>query len=725
MRLFSILLVLMFPLITFAQKQVYIPNEWSSGNFDYSMERSAESENFVIFWGPLAGMDPTQAPGNIAFDPAMILETAEDLYKFYVDSLVFVSDSSGLLSEWKMILVILHTWEGVEGWAFGGNYDGVTGAMWMHPHAASDGTTLAHEFTHALQNYTWMMYPGHGFINNSYVGFFWEAHAEFMAMQYYPEVALNFDMSRWMNTAQYHWSSTRHHYQAFIFLQFIKEMDGLELINRMWRESLIGEHPLQTYMRLTGRDQQALNDLFGNYAMRNVVWDYDNGEALRERTATIPEKFRLHATLIPDVVDADHGLYQIQDYRAPQDYGYNHIRLFPVQRDSCEETIVQIRFRGYEVANPDAGWRWGLVAVNQEGVPRYSDLMRDDDELVFTMDADEEALYLVVSGAPKLHHNYIWEAGFPRIYRYPYAFKVEGAVPEGFQPGYSRVPEGVVGSPHPNGGGFVAATATVSPTAWVDATATVLDQAMVSDDARIEGYALVQHQARIGDSARVGGYAMVGENARVEEQGTVEGHARIWGGTHIYGDALVSGHSALYYTDVYDTAIVTDNTFCWGAELHGTVHLGGDAEFFRPCDAGIYLQVQGAYNRECDGLDDHPANESLNGPYLGYDATDLLFEEVVDCGGTSFVTPIMALDDIRVYPNPGFGFFTLDSENMAANHAGVWALHNLLGAEIQVGNYRNGERQALAFPGLNSGLYYLRLRSGMEVRVIPINLIRL
>ena len=259
----ALLLLALSPAVSFAQKKIYIPNEWSGGNFDWSFERSAESDNFIVFWGPLAGTDPQKAPADIAFDPQQILGTAEDLYAFYIDSIGFLSDSSGLLSEWKMILVLLHTWDGVEGWAFGGNYDGVTGAMWMHPHAASDGPTLAHEFTHALQNYTWMMFPGHSFVNHDYVGSFWETHAEFMALQYYPSVALYFDMSRWMNTAQFHWSSTRHHYQAFIFLQFVKETDGLELIHRLWRESIIGEHPLQTYMRLTGRDQQQLNALFG------------------------------------------------------------------------------------------------------------------------------------------------------------------------------------------------------------------------------------------------------------------------------------------------------------------------------------------------------------------------------------------------------------------------------------------------------------------------------
>ncbi|HSF87993.1 MAG TPA: DUF6055 domain-containing protein, partial [Saprospiraceae bacterium] len=311
MRLFLFIL-LALPFNVFAQKEIYIPNEWQQPNgLDYSLDRSAESGNFIIFWGPLAGVDPTQAPSDIAFDPQDILNTAEELYRFYIDTIQFVTDDEGLLSQYKIILVMLHTWPGLEGWAFGGNYDGKVGAMWMHPHAASSGPTLAHEFTHTLQNYAWMLNPGHGFIDSSYVGFFWETHAEFMALQKYPSVALEFDMARWLNTCQFHWSSTRHHYQAFVFLQFIKEQDGITMINRMWNESNIGEHPLETYKRLKGIDQEALNDMFGEYAMRNVNWDYEIGDLLRERVLTLESKFVSHPTFIPEAVDTSRGWYRI------------------------------------------------------------------------------------------------------------------------------------------------------------------------------------------------------------------------------------------------------------------------------------------------------------------------------------------------------------------------------------------------------------------------------
>ncbi|MEP6793747.1 MAG: DUF6055 domain-containing protein [Saprospiraceae bacterium] len=608
----------LLPLLLFSQKQIYIPQEWQQGGFDYSLTRSAESDNFIVFWGPLAGDDPTQAPGDISFNPQNILNTAENLYKFYIDTIHFINDDQGLIHQYKIILVMLNTWTGYDGWAYGGNYDGVVGAMWMHPQAASSGPTLAHEFTHTLQNYTWMMNPGHGFIDSSYVGFFWETHAEFMALQRYPSVALEFDMARWLNTCQFHWSSTRHHYQAFVFLQFIKEKDGIGMINRMWNEANIGEHPLETYKRLKGITQSQLNDLFGEYAMRNVTWDYEIGDLLRERVSTLNPVFVSHPTIIPELVDSSSQRYKIQNHLAPQDYGYNIIRLFPQQLEGCQKRIVYLNLLGQYIF-PDfgeAGLRFGFVAVNSSGQPRYSEMYTDHGEESFEMQADETELYLVVVGAPTHHHNYPWEVGFPKIYRYPYEFKLENAYPEGFQPGFHDAPLGISGAPHTNGGGFVASTAYAAPTAYVGPNAKVLDQAQILDQSRIEDDAIVEHSAIVGDSAVISGIAVIGENAYVYGNAKITGQAHAFGGCAIYDHARLDDNALIFNTKVYEHATLTDNTFCWGATLHGDIYLGGDAEFFRECDNGTYLQFESAYDRNCDGLDDHPANVDVTQQFI-------------------------------------------------------------------------------------------------------------
>jgi carbonic anhydrase/acetyltransferase-like protein (isoleucine patch superfamily) len=639
------------------------------------------------------------------------------LYRFYIDTIRFVSDDEGLLSQYKIILVMLHTWTGIEGWAFGGNYDGTVGAMWMHPHAASSGPTLAHEFTHTLQNYAWMLNPGHGFIDSSYVGFFWETHAEFMALQKYPSVALEFDMARWLNTCQFHWSSTRHHYQAFVFLEYIKELDGIGMINRMWNESNIGEHPLETYKRLKGINQQSLNDLFGDYAMRNVTWDYAIGDLLRERVETLDGKFVAHPTFIPEAIDTSLGLYRIPNHLAPQDYGYNIIRLYPMQIPGCDKRVVHLHFKGQLLLpeQEEAGWRYGFVAVNENQQPRYRPLYSQDEEFAFELNDDEIELYLVVTGAPQQHHNYQWEIGFPRIYRYPYDFRIENAWPEGFQPGYRQVESGLTGAPHINGGGFVASTALVDATAYVGPHAQVIDHAWVLGNAQVRDFAIVRESALVEDQAVISGNAIVGENAHVHGNATVEEEARVFGGCTVYDEALVKGNAMIFYTAVYDQAHLKDNTFCWGATLHGDVLLGGDAEFFSDCSDGTYMQFEGAYNRNCDGLDDHPANKNLTEEYTAIPienqyvlVCDSLVENVVS--GIDPSNPFHeALLPWSVQPNPAH-----DEINVAfaiQPHTGVVIeIYTMMGIrQIRKSLFTPGKVESINIEDLIPGNYVVRV----------------
>ena len=88
------------------------------------------------------------------------------------------------------------------------------------------------------------------------------------------------------------------------------------MINRLWSESIIGEHPLETYKRLKGISQDDLNDLFSEYAMRNVTWDYEIGSLLRERVSTINQVFIAHQTIIPEIIDTSRNWYRIQNHLA-------------------------------------------------------------------------------------------------------------------------------------------------------------------------------------------------------------------------------------------------------------------------------------------------------------------------------------------------------------------------------------------------------------------------
>jgi carbonic anhydrase/acetyltransferase-like protein (isoleucine patch superfamily) len=155
----------------------------------------------------------------------------------------------------------------------------------------------------------------------------------------------------------------------------------------------------------------------------------------------------------------------------------------------------------------------------------------------------------------------------------------------------------------------------VESTAYVGPDAQVLGQAQVRGVARIEGFAIVQDNAVVEDSAVVSGHAIVGEDAHIYGRALVDEHAHVFGGCSVYDSAVIKGNTQIFLTSVHGKALLKDNTFCWGANLHGDITLGGDAEFFSECSDGTYYQVSWAYDRNCDGRDYHPSNTDITFSY--------------------------------------------------------------------------------------------------------------
>ena len=94
---------------------------------------------------------------------------------------------------------------------------------------------------------------------------------------------------------------------------------------------------------------------------------------------------------------------------------------------------------------------------------------------------------------------------------------------------------------HANGGGWVADTAKVYPTAFVGPDAKVYGYAIVFEDARIFEKALVAGEAKVSGNAKVCGNAQIYGNARIFGNAQVYGVSRVYGKAKVFGDALVSG----------------------------------------------------------------------------------------------------------------------------------------------------------------------------------------
>lgn len=399
-----------------------------------------------------------------------------------------------------------------------------------------------------------------------------------------------------------HFLNTRKHYTTSFFLENLTQTMGQSAIGTLWSNNLQSEHPLVTARRMFFNNSQAqLNDFMGQTVMKNINWDYKIGtNALFYKSVVNGLSYNTDLAsgvdawtpivkkprTILQAVNLSKLHFAVQDCQAPQDYGYNAIQLFPQIANTDGSYTFKMHFKGHDEvddANKKSGWRWGFVTVQANGLPRYGALHAETDATVsFTTLPTDKEVWLVVTGAPTEHnvyHNYTWEAGLPKYYRYPYELRFENALPMGYNEGFEGVR--ATGAAHPNGGGWVASTARVAVTAYVGPNAKVLGTAAVSDSARIEDNAIVKGSAKVYGNARVRENAMVFSNASVYQNGIVAGCARVLNNSQVYGNAFVTDNAYLINTKVYGDAIACgnlwqrDNT----CELGGTCVAGGDAEY--------------------------------------------------------------------------------------------------------------------------------------------------
>jgi len=315
-------------------------------------------------------------------------------------------------------------------------------------------------------------------------------------------------------------------------------------------------------------------DIVGDYGARLAEFDSQNHNLLKTTYFTVARDYL-------EAMDVEKGTYRIVWDKAPESYGTNVIRLVP-DPDAKEITVD---FQGYHDPSTYSDWRACIVAVNRNGLARYSDMWNKG---VMSMPRQEgdRRYWLTVTAAPTgilnirspLHVSsgnfcplYPWRVtlngarpGTPHRVRfdmddtyasYGSAYTLNSIVPappntparklfveesrkaraavlekrksakdpyvrQLLMAAGARMDNALLvaeGAPHPNGGGWVEATAEVAPTAYVAPGAMVLGFAKVLDNAGVEEYAIVKDKAHLSGNARVGGQAVVGGTTRLSD----------------------------------------------------------------------------------------------------------------------------------------------------------------------------------------------------------------
>jgi hypothetical protein len=455
---------------------------------------------------------------------------------------------------------------------------GVTGegamGMWINSGAYADHHGLAHELAHALQGATG------GLRDNPYVGWMWESHANWMTHQL-PEFRSAVHCSEVLvNSPHLRYGSTRDNYCNWQFWEHLKNVYGYDAVNDIWANApepgQSGQNdvtPLDILRDNLGWSTARLNDEFGTWAMRNITWDYvdpdgaNRSSVYRNGYGSYDDRTgdRVLRVTPLDPVAGTSGRWAVPNQLAPQQGGYNVVRLVP----QTGRTSVTVNFQGLvqnapavtsfpgyndqpdSIPNPNSGWRWGVVAESSNGTPRYSALQSGTSgNVTVPVRSDDRGVYLVVLGAPTTWNKVKHGAPWFTVYRYPWTVTLDGATPQD-----SPKPAGSV---HPNGGGWVANGASVASTAYVGPRARVLG-GTVRDNARIEDRATVQG-------------------------GTVEGNARVLGVSVIRNNARIGGNA------VVDIAFRGVGQYNGNAVVNGSTYVGGDLELWadQTCQGSFY-----------------------------------------------------------------------------------------------------------------------------------------
>ena len=389
------------------KKEIKIPakdmkdNKFNQPGGLFSYDYMAESENLVLFWAKDFGKDPTQfADKSRRFYPDEILKEGERFYDYFVDVLKFADRKKSFSSRYKMIIWMYNDDETS---AFGWGNEGV-GMMWFRPCRIQSYPycALAHEMGHSFQFMVGedgaRSFQGNPLVEYTSQWALWQVYSDWTTIEKY-------HLDAYMDQTHHSLMNETNMYHAPQFMEYWSNKHGLDIISRIWKEAEGKEDPILAYQRLTKLNQEAFNDEIYDAASRFVTWDIPR---IKKVCSSYANEHKCKLDAMPD------GWFQIAQTRCPQNYGYNAIRLNVPEAGK----VVSLDFKGIAgskdfraVKTDKAGWRYGFVAVGKDGKCTYGDMNIGTNgtnaTVQFKMPKETQFLWLVVTGAPTEHWDYM------------------------------------------------------------------------------------------------------------------------------------------------------------------------------------------------------------------------------------------------------------------------------------------------------------------------------
>lgn len=406
---------LYFPEGTEGQATADFKNPTSKFNIYYMKE----SDNAAVLWEKSFGPSPLLA--QRAFDPDAVIAAAESVCDFLVDELGFANRTTSYFNKYKFLIFVFNDDEGT---AYGGGNKNV-GMMWLRPLHLQNPRfgILYHEMGHSFQSMA--SFDGAGPLN----GPINEMTSQFNLLQKFPDWADlepgHFkDFMKYTHLAFLHEENGYH--SPYVLEYWTYKQNDRKFISRIWKEALDKDNrdPVAIYKRITNITQEQFNDEIYDAAARFMAWDMPR---IKSSYAKYANQHTCKLKLITGKT------FQITPERCPQNYGYNGIKL----NVPAAGTKVQLSFTGmsgavgFNVINGDKrGWRYGFVAVKKNKECVYGEMGKQEKGMLeFTVPADTEYLWLVVTGAPTEHWKHVVDQKFETDNQWPYQFTLIGTEP--------------------------------------------------------------------------------------------------------------------------------------------------------------------------------------------------------------------------------------------------------------------------------------------------------
>lgn len=382
-------------------KAIYIPNDLKNNDFtndssEWSYYRMAYTDNIVIFWQKGFGHDLSNPPALDGHDMSVNLQNLMDkleyFYQFYRDDLKFVLPGSK--SETYRMMVMLNY--SLEGTAYGGDYDGTIGALWIAPNRVKDQTLncIAHELGHSFQSQ--IMADGTGEAWGG--GGIFEMTSQWMLWNVNPN---------WVTDENYHYKGFIEHfnkrfldgeniYHSPYVLEYWSYKHGRTVIGDLFRAGKRGDDPASTYMKMFNLSLDQMADEMYDCYSRLLTFDFPRVKATHKKHA---------CQLITKVEKKESGKKTVikpADDQYPETYGFNVIELPVTGKKQTVEFI--------SLPADNAAFRYGVVLVdddfNATYLPVYKDVKK---KITFKPQNDTKRAFLVVVGCPsKEYKPYTW-----------------------------------------------------------------------------------------------------------------------------------------------------------------------------------------------------------------------------------------------------------------------------------------------------------------------------